>query len=101
HFARTGVLTARGTVDQQNGRPAAIGMPALRIGNRRAGGQPILRELVARIGEFAAGFARPRRFTAVLVVLPRHRRDPVELASKRFKGGVAKLVKEAPAELVL
>ena len=56
------MLVARRAVDQQNGGPAAFGVAALGVADRRAGGQPIDRQVVVRVGEFPAGFDGVRRF---------------------------------------
>jgi len=59
------VLAARRAIDQENGAPAAIGVPALCGADTIARRQPIDRKVVIRIGEFVSGLPRPRSFAAV------------------------------------
>jgi hypothetical protein len=78
HFTRTGVFAAGRTVDQQNGRFVAFRVAALRIGDRRAGRQPVERKIIVWIGKFVARFARARSLATVLVGVPRDGHDLVE-----------------------
>jgi hypothetical protein len=101
HFARTCMLAARRAIDQQNGRLAALGVPALRVGDGGASGKPIHRKLVVRIGKFRARLVRPRGLAAVRIGVPRRRGDLVKLAVERIECGILELSEKAPAELRL
>ncbi len=77
------MLAARRTINQQNGRLAAL-VPALRAGDGGASGQPVHRKLVLRIAKFRPGLVRPRRLAAVRISVPRLGGDLVELSAERI-----------------
>src|SRR5262249_11906018 len=99
HFTRTGVLTAGGTVDQQNNWSGAVGVAALRVRYGCASRQPIDRKIIVGVGKFVACLACPRSLATVLVGVPRDRGDLLELAGKRIECRVLELSQKAFAEL--
>ena len=66
---------------------------------RGACSQPIDGQIIARIGELAAGLTRVRSLAVVLIGIPGRGCNLVEFRGKRREGRVLKLREEASADL--
>jgi hypothetical protein len=96
HLARAGVLAARGAADQQDAqRPRGVVVPGLRCLDCRAGGDPILSQVVVGIGEPRPGLACARALPLVVVSVPGGGSDPGELITQRIEDGIGELAEEA------
>jgi len=102
HLARTGVFAACRTVDDQDARGSLrVFLPPFGGCDGLACFQPLDREIIVRIGKTVTGFHGVRRFTVVVVAVPRRVGDFVEFFLKRLKGGIEELRQETFLEFGL
>src|ERR1700704_1617572 len=101
HFTGTGVLAAGRGVDQEDGRPAPIGMAGVRRADRGPRRESILRQIIVGIGEFRAGLAGARALAMMRIGIPGRRGHPIELRAERGIGRVLELIEKALAEFAL
>ncbi len=86
HFARTGVLAARGAVDDQDARRLrGVFMLRLRLLDRFMRGAPVVGEVVIGVGELRPGLVRARRLAVVGIAVPGDAGDAVELGLQRLE----------------
>ena len=89
HLAGAGMLAARRAVDDEHARlRGRIVVAPLRFKNGLAGGEPVDRDFIVRIGKARSRLAGQRRFSRMAVGVPRGRDDGVEFALQRPEGRI-------------
>src|SRR5439155_22205089 len=101
-FSGTGVLAARGSIDQQDARRSRrIFLSLLGIRDALTGGAPFDRQLVVGIGKTGAGALRAGSLARVVIGVPGHAGQAFYVRLQRVEGRIVEALTETTLQLIL